>query len=107
MIASALRDIDKSLGDIACGAAILAGECKSDVDEAIDLAIRLMELHRRGKATLTFEERVYALINMAENSGWDDVLAMDDDSLVTELDEAGISSLGIVADNYCEGSWTE
>lgn len=106
MIASALRDTDKSLGDIARGAAILAGECKSDMDAAIDLAIRIMELHKHGKAALTFEERVYALISMAENSGWDDVLAMDDDSLVTELDGAGISSLGIVVDNYCEGSWT-
>lgn len=106
MIASELRDIDKSLGDIARGAAILAGECEFDMDTALDLSIRVMELHGRGGAALTFEERVYALIGMAESSGWDDVLAMDDDCLVTELDEAGVNSLSIVVDNYCERSCT-
>lgn len=102
-VARILQSTDKNIADIARGAAFLAADGNFDLDTAIDLAARVMELHKRGKAMLTYEERICTLANMAESSSWDDVLAMDDDSLVTALDESGVSGLGIVIDNYYGG----
>jgi len=69
--------------------------------DAMKVACRVLDIQQYCKSFQTYEERVLAVLRLAENNGSvDDVLSMDGMSLAQEIDQVGITLLDQVAEDY-------
>lgn len=83
-------------------------------DKIMAIAIRVLDVQKLCRALMTYEERVLAVLHLAEINGKVDdddadsnvcdgvaeVLAWDDDALAYVIDEAGAESLNQIAEDY-------
>lgn len=83
-------------------------------DKSMAIAVRVLDVQKLCRAFMTYEERILAVLRLAEIYGKVDddtdncnicdgvaeVLAWDDDTLAHEIDETGAESLTQIAEDY-------
>lgn len=82
-------------------------------NKGMAIAVRVLDVQKLCRAFMTYEERVLAVLRLAEINGKvnatagsnicdgvAEVLAWDDDTLAHEIDETGAESLSQIAEDY-------